>query len=61
MQVTHSGIGTVDGNYEYDACDDEEQEGKGEQKRDATLFAEPFAEQTLVPRPVMPDMKDAED
>ena len=54
------GIGTFDGDYEHDASDDEKQEGDGEQKRDATLFAKPFAEQTLVPRPVMPDMKDAE-
>ena len=61
MQVAHRGIGTVGGDDEHDACNDEEQEGKGEQKGDSTLFAEPFAEQTLVPRPMMPDVKDAED
>ena len=59
--MTCRGIGTVDGDDEYDACDDEEQKGDSEQKGDATLFAEAFAEQTLVPRPVMPDVKDAED
>lgn len=55
------GIGAVDGDYEYDASDDKEQKGDGEQKRDATLIAKPFAKQTLVPRPMMTDMKDAED
>ena len=54
-------IRAVDSDYEHDASDDEEQEGDGEQKRDATLLAEPFAEQTLVPRPVMTDVEDAED
>ena len=61
MQVAHRGIGTVDGDDEYDASNDEEQKGDGEQKRYATLFAKPFAEQALVPRPVMPNMEDAED
>ena len=61
MQVPHRGIGTVDGDDKYDACNDEEQKGDGEQKGDATLFAKPFAKQTLVPRPMMTDMKDAED
>ena len=61
MQVAHRGIGTVDGDDEYDASDDEEQKSDGEQKRDATLFAKPFAEKTLVPHPMVPDMKDAED
>ena len=61
MQVAHRGIGTVDGSDEYDACDDEEQKSDGEQKGDATLIAKPFAKQALVPRPMMPDMKDAED
>ena len=61
MQVTNGGIGTVDGDDEYDACDDEEQKDDGEQKGDSTLFAEAFAEQTLVPRPMMRDMIDAED
>ena len=55
------GIGAVDGDYEYYACDDEEQKGDGEQKRDATLFAKPIAEQTLVPRPMMMDVEDAKD
>ena len=61
MQVAHRGIGTVDGSDEYDACDDEEQKSDGEQKGDATLIAKPFAKQALVPRPMVPDMKDAED
>ena len=57
--MAYRGIGTVDGDDEYDACDDEEQKSDGEQKRDATLFAKPFAEQALVPCPVMPNMEDA--
>ena len=61
MQVAPRGIGSVDGNDEHDACDNKEQEGDGEQKRDATLIAKPFAKQTFVPRPMMPDMKDAKD
>ena len=54
-------IGAVDGDDEYDACDDEEQKGDGEQKGDSTLLAKSFAKQTFVPRPVMPDVIDAED
>ena len=59
--MAYRGIGTVDGNDEYDASDDEEQKSDGEQKGDATLVAQSFAEQTLVPRPMMPDMNDADD
>ena len=61
MQVACGGIGTVDGDYEYDACNRKEQKSDGEQKRDATLFPKAFAKQTLVPRQVMPNMKDAKD
>ena len=59
--MAYRGIGTVDGDDEYETCNDEKQKGDGEQKGDATLFAKPFAEQTLVPRPMMRDMTDAED
>ena len=59
--MAHRRIWAVDGDYEHDACGDEEQKGDGEQKRDATLFAKPFAKQALVPRPMMPDVNDAED
>ena len=50
--MAYRGIGTVDGDDEYDACDDEEQKSDGEQKREATLIAKPFAKQALVPCPM---------